>query len=107
MGRMLGDIVNSFCFLGNMLSVEGGVDVAVTFVLEAELVWVRAMGWAGRAGDKHGKVGGDDDHWMWCVSLNERQPSTDTRRCLVVETIVDVMRRCSLRCQGHTESTKL
>ena len=30
MGRMLGDIVNSFCFLGNMLSVEGGVDVAVT-----------------------------------------------------------------------------
>ena len=41
------------------------------------------------------------------VSLNERRPSTDTRRCLVVETIVDVMRRCSLRCQGHTESTKL
>ena len=39
--------------------------------------------------------------WTCGVSLKERQPSTERRRRLGVETIGDVMRR--LRWHGHVE----
>ena len=41
---------------------------------------------------------------MCGVSLKERQPSNEPRRCLGVDAIADVMNRCSrLRWHGHGE----
>ena len=41
--------------------------------------------------------------WMCCVSLRERQPSTELRRRLGVEATADVMRRFRLGWHGHVE----
>ena len=40
---------------------------------------------------------------MGGVSLKERQPSTELRKCLGEEAIGDVIRNCRLRCHGHVE----
>ena len=41
--------------------------------------------------------------WMRGVFLKERQPSTELRKCLGVETIGNVMRRCKPRWLGNVE----
>ena len=40
------------------------------------------------------------------VSLEERQPGTELRRCLGVEAIGDVMRRGTLRWHGGMDTLK-
>ena len=41
--------------------------------------------------------------WMCRVSLRERQPSTELRRCLGTEANGDVMIRCRLRWHAHVK----
>ena len=67
------------------------------------VVRVRYMGHDSRAGVKDGKDGDEDDQVdVWCFP-ERRQPSTELRRRLDVESIGDVMRRGRLRWHGHVE----
>ena len=49
------------------------------------------------------KYSSECDQVMRGVCLNERQPSTELRKCLGVETIGDAMKRCKPRWLGNVE----
>ena len=86
------ELVDKFCYLGDMLSVDGDADAAVE--ARIRIGWKENVVALQRAEMRMVR-------WMCGVKLKDRFPSKELRERLGIDDIVLVLQQNRLRCYGH------